>query len=93
MHAYVEHNGKQYRVTFGLYCGTKITHTYDVSTQGFNARASYTQRTSWVDASGRLGQAILRKAAGQILDTGSFPSYEQICKQAADVVINNAKRA
>ena len=70
MHALVNHNGKQYEVTFNRLWGQPwITHTYDVSTQGYSARASYTTRTSEVNPYGRLGLVILRKAAEQLLTT------------------------
>lgn len=71
MHAYIEHNGKHYSVTFGsgYYGFTRISHTFDVSTQGFKARASYAQRTVTVDPNGRLGMQILRKAAAQLITT------------------------
>jgi hypothetical protein len=70
MHALVNHKGKQYVVTFNRLWGQpRISHTYDVSTQGYSARASYTTRTSTVEPYGRLGMIILRKAGAQILDT------------------------
>ena len=69
MHAYIEHKGKRYSVTFGRRYGAEITHTYEVSCGGFSARKRRTPRTSWVDPDGRLGSAIMRKAAEQVLTT------------------------
>lgn len=72
MHAIVEHKGKQYAVRFTWSGHIRISTTYDVSTQGFSARASYVTRTTWVEPCGRLGTVILRKAAAQILDTNQL---------------------
>jgi hypothetical protein len=70
MHAYIEHNGKHYSVTFNRLWGQpSITHSYQVSTRGSRARARYTPRTSEVNPDGRLGLVILRKAAEQLLTT------------------------
>lgn len=69
MHAIVSHKGKQYAVRFSGSGHIRIGTTYDVSTQGFSARASYVTWKTWVEPYGRLGMVILRKAAAQILDT------------------------
>lgn len=67
-HAFVEYKNKNYTVTFSdHFAGHSITTTYDVSTRRSSARASYTRRTSWVNPDGRLGLAILRKAAERLL--------------------------
>lgn len=69
IHAVVIHNKKHYTVQFGCFYGTSIIVSYTVNRGGYSARPVYVEMRRDVDASGKLGQSILRKAAENLLST------------------------
>lgn len=68
IHALVVHNNRRYSVRFGCLYGTEIISSYTVDRRGKDrARPVYVEMRRDVDACGRLGMEILRKAAESLL--------------------------